>query len=160
VRQLQGSISSASGKDARFSSIAQIGITSNAKTGRLEVDERKLQQALTTNYDDVMELFSHTDKGEGIANKLSTALQGIMDPTHGAVKAHIQTLTREIEDKDQDIARQTDRMEKNRARIERQFAALDQTMGQMNQQSQFLSARFGTSPSESMSTPSMKKTGS
>jgi flagellar hook-associated protein 2 len=151
IRRLQSSMSSGNGKDGHFASLSQIGISSNAKTGRLEVDEHKLESALTTNYDQVMELFSQTEKGEGIANRISSTLQGIMDPTHGVVKSHIQTLNREIETKDQDIARQTERMEKNRVRIERQFAAMDRSMGQMNQQSQFLSNRFDASGSDSAS---------
>ncbi len=157
IRQLQTSMSSSIEKGGRFSSMAQIGISTNAKTGLLEVDENKLKKALNSNYRDVMELFSHTDQGDGIANKMSAALTNIMDPTHGPIKARNQSLKHEIESRDQEIARQTDRMEKNRARIERQFAALESNMGAMNQQSQFLTARFGTSPAESATNNPGKK---
>ncbi|MEZ4743218.1 MAG: flagellar filament capping protein FliD [Bdellovibrionota bacterium] len=152
VRRLQSAVSSPVSKSGRFQSLAQIGVTTNAKTGVLEVDENKVRQALTKNYNEVMELFSSTEAGEGVAKKLSNAVKGLTSYDGGIIKTHTSTLQHQITAQDQEIDRQTDRLEKTRARITKQFAALENTMSNLNGQSAFLTARFGNNQNTNLIT--------
>lgn len=127
----------------RFASLAEVGITSNAKTGELNLDEQKLKGALATDYDGVMQLFTQGEGAKGVFARLSEAIRQMKDPVAGPVSGRVKTLERQIRDQDREIERKGERLEQRRAQIERQFAAVNTRMAGMQSQEAMLQARFG-----------------
>lgn len=143
VRRLQSSVTSPVSKEGtKFQSLAEVGITTNAKTGELQVDETKLSNALKTDHKDVMELFAYSEKGSGLANKISDATKALTDSTSGVLKSRNNSLQHQIQNQDKEIERQTKRFDDTKVRLEKQFAALDSNLGAMQNQSNFLNARL------------------
>lgn len=127
----------------RFASLAEVGITTNAKTGELNLDEQKLKGALATDYDGVMQLFTQGENGKGVFARLSEAVRQMKDPVAGPVAGRVKTLDRQIRDQDREIERKGERLEQRRAQLERQFAAVNARVAGMQSQESMLQARFG-----------------
>lgn len=147
MRSLQSQIASpaAGGSGGKFGSLAEVGVKTNAKTGELEVDEQKLKSALATDYEGVANLFASSEKGEGVAERLSKAVKAFQDPTHGAVATRMKGLDREIKNQDQAIERQESRLADRETQLKRQFSALESRVASLNSQGDFLQAKLGGS---------------
>lgn len=141
TRSLQSSMAS--------SSLWEVGISTNAKTGELVLDESKLKDALSKDYDKVMAIFASTDSGPGLAARMSDAIKALQDRTSGAVATRVKGIEQRIRSQDQDIARKEERMAQRRAQLQRSFASLDSKISGIQSQGQALSARFGTQQSDS-----------
>jgi flagellar hook-associated protein 2 len=128
----------------KYSNLVDIGITTNAKTGELNLDETKLKEALAADYEGVSNLFVQSESGKGVAARLSDAVRQLQDPMHGVMKNRTKSLDSMIRSQDQAIERQTSRLATRREEVERQFANLNSKMATMQGQSQFLAAKFGT----------------
>ncbi len=135
----------ANGKTTAGLSLSDIGITTDAFSGELKVDEAKLKDSLAKNFDSVSSLFANTEAGPGLAQKLSDTVKQLQDRQSGAIATRLKGLDQRIQNQDKDIARQEERMVTKRAILEKKFASLDAKMAGMEGQSQFLSARFGGS---------------
>ena len=138
VRQVSRSLQNAMGS----ASMGSVGITTNPKTGELQIDETKLKDALTKDYQGVSNIFASTEQGPGLAEKLSSAIKGLQDRSTGAVATRIKGLDQRIKTQDQNIARKEERLSTKRAQLERTFASLDSKMASMNLQGQALNSRF------------------
>jgi flagellar hook-associated protein 2 len=148
-------ITAVRGADTAADRLAAIGITTGGywEHGRLYIDEAKLKAAIRDNPDTVKDLFTRTgDTWEE---------QGVGQRVYATVKAAISQLTAEagnpvgyaLYDNSflgrtiDEINERIDAMEERLAEIEdrywRQFATLEQLMGQLNVQSAWLSQQFG-----------------
>lgn len=134
-RSLQSAVSSVS--------LTAAGITTNPKNGELQIDEAKLKEALTSNYDGVANLFANGEHGPGLAARMSDAIRGLQDRTSGAVATRLKGMDQRIKAQDKDIAHKEERMEQRRVQLQRTFANLDSKMAGMQSQGQMLSARIG-----------------
>jgi flagellar hook-associated protein 2 len=128
---------------AKVRSLAEVGITTDPKTGQLNLDEAKLKGALAADYDGVAALFTSTDEGPGVAARLSDAIRRFQDPTNGPLKLRAQGLDRQIREQDRQIERQTERLAEREAAVRRQMSALNQRLAVMEGQGQYVSARLG-----------------
>ncbi len=142
MRQLQSTIVSLPTSGAKSSNLATVGITTDPKTGRLNLDENKFKQALTNDYDSVAALFIHTPKSEGVAGMLSQKLKDFRNPSFGAVKSRQRGLERIIQTQDKNIERRQHQLEDKEKMIRRQFGNLEEHLSQMQGQSAFLKAKF------------------
>ena len=126
-----------------------IGITTDAHSGELKVDDAKLKGALEADYDGVSKLFSMSDDGQGLAGRLSDALKRFTNPTDGVLHNREQSLDHLVKEQDQQIDRQTRRLEEKRAGLEHQYSALNSHMnGLQAQQSALASQMGGGAPQE------------
>lgn len=142
VRQLQGNISNSRvGKDGP--SLADIGITTDPHSGSLSLDETKLKDALTKNYDGVASVFANSEQGPGIAQKLSETIHQLRDRSTGAVSQRLKGMDQRIKQQEQAISRSEERLADKRKHLEKTFASLDAKMAGMQNTSEFLGARFG-----------------
>ena len=149
MRSLQGNMSGiAASGDGKFKTLADVGITTNPKTGTLNVDDAKLKSALASDYDGVAKIFARSESGEGVAERLSKAVKHLQSDEGGAVKGRLKTLDTVIRQHDQNIDRQSRRMETREADLRRKFNGLDSKLAAMQGQQQFLSAKFGTPSAE------------
>lgn len=141
IRQLQGNISGA--KVGEGMSLADIGITTDPHSGSLNVDESKLKDALSKNYDGVASVFANTEQGPGLAQRLSETVHQLRDRQTGAVAQRLKGMDQRIKQQEQEISRSEERLADKRKHLEKTFANLDSKMAGMQNTSQFLSARFG-----------------
>jgi flagellar hook-associated protein 2 len=135
----QGMTGTVSGLASNYSSLAAVGITTQAD-GTLAVDATKLQAALTADSASVSRLFSGS---AGIATRLNTAVTAMLS-SGGAIAARNDNLT--ITQKD--LADQTTALNNQMALVQQryltQFNALDTLMSQMQSTSSYLTQQLAS----------------
>ncbi len=131
-----------SGANAELDSLAEIGITTNYETGKLSIDNEKLDGLISSNFGDFSTLFSgdggFASQLEGIAN-VYTKFEGILDSRTDGISTQIDRIT------DQRVALER-RMISVEARYLAQFTALDGLLGSLTQTSSFLSTQLQNLP--------------
>ena len=138
TNQIRSEISNTvTGVNSSFTSLVDIGITSN-DDGTLVVDNNRLNTALSTNLNDVADLFSSDN---GIATRLDNIVNEYVK-TNGLIDGKTEGLTETINDINTDLTdlqRQLDSLEE---RLRTQFTALDLVVTQLNATSTFLTQQF------------------
>ena len=137
-------VSSSLQRSVSEKSLTSVGITTDAKTGELKVDESKLKEALSKDYEGVAGIFTSTASGPGLASKMSDAIKALQDRSTGAVATRLKGLDDRIRRQDDEIVRKEERMSQRKAQLERTFASLDAKMATMKSDGQVLSARLGS----------------
>ena len=145
LRRVSGSLQAA----VASVSLVAAGVTTNPKNGELQIDDAKLREALTTNYEGVANLFATGEHGPGLAARMSDAIKGLQDRTSGAVPTRLKGMDQRIKAQDKDIAHKEERMEQRKIQLQRTYANLDSKMAGMKSQGQMLSARIGEPPAQS-----------
>ncbi len=143
MRSLQNNFAGSLNTGGKFSNLSEVGITTDPKSGRLNIDETKVKQALAEDYDSVTALFVKSERGSGVADRLATALKTIQDPQNGVLKSRVRGLDRIIQNQDRDIENRERVMEQKEESIRRRFTSLEGQLSGLKQQGQFLSSRFG-----------------
>jgi flagellar hook-associated protein 2 len=143
MRQLQNSLFPTANAASKFTTLAQIGITTNPKTGELSMDDAKVKAALTDDYDGVATLFIRTRHGEGVADRLADRLKSFREAGSGVIKSRIRGLEDVIKNQDKDITRRERQLEDKEVSIKRRFSALESQISGLNAQGNFLQQRFG-----------------
>ena len=77
MRRLQSSLYGMANGGGKYGSLADIGITTDAKTGLLNMDKSKVEAALTEDYEGVAKLFIIGPQGEGIGGRLAGSLKDL-----------------------------------------------------------------------------------
>lgn len=131
-----------SGANAEMDTLAEIGITTDYKTGLLSIDDEKLDGLISSNFGDFSALFSG-DGGfaaqlEGIAD-VYTKFEGILDNRTEGISSQIDRITGQREALDR-------RMVSIEARYFAQFTALDGLLGSLSQTSSFLTTQLSNLP--------------
>lgn len=140
--------------DANYDQLSEIGITTTNRyldKGKLEIDEKKLRDALAANPDAVMKLFAGsgtTDADKGVASRLRETIDKVIDKVElkagNALRTNAQfTLGRELTDVDKRISAFEDRLVQVEDRYWRQFQAMEAAIQRSNQQSAYLMQQFG-----------------
>ncbi len=143
MRTLQGGLLNLESSAGKFQNLADIGITTNPKTGELTLDDAKVKTALTDDYAGVAGLFAQTAGSSGIATKLAESIKAFRDPGSGTVKGRQRTFETLIKNQDKEIERRQRMMEQKEQQIRRKFSVLENQMANMSSQGSFLAARFG-----------------
>ncbi|MGB9792739.1 MAG: flagellar filament capping protein FliD, partial [Thermacetogeniaceae bacterium] len=162
VEGLTGQVTVTSGGkpvSAVANSLSVIGITTGTweEEGKLYLDENRLREALQSNPDAVMELFTRTkdsdgsdikdSKQQGIAvqlyNAINNAITRITSEAGSASSLYDQSyISRVIRDLDKRISDTEERLKQLEDRYYRQFTALEEAIAQMNAQSMWLAQQF------------------
>ena len=143
MRKLQGAFATPITNGGKYNTLAQIGITTDPKTGQLKMDESKVQKALADDYPSVAKLFIQTESGLGIAARMAEKVKQISDPGYGVLKTKMRALERVIREQDEDIANKQRTMEQREESIRRRFTSLEGQLIGLKTQGDFLKARFG-----------------
>ena len=138
--QLQSVISTpVSGLTGQYSTLAEIGITSSQKDGTLAINATKLQEALSTKFDDVVKLFTQNGGVSGlstekygvaeqfnkIVDKLTHFYEGPNSTANGIISSRVRGLTDTIGDIDKQIEGMEVRMEQREKALKKQFSSLE-----------------------------------
>tara|TARA_R110002110_G_scaffold33533_1_gene114770 strand:+ start:86689 stop:88086 length:1398 start_codon:yes stop_codon:yes gene_type:complete len=126
-----------------ISSLAEIGVTTDRNTGKLQLNASKLNTALDQNFDNVGLLFAKSD--EGIAIKLDDLISryigasGIINSKTEGLNSSINLITEQREQ----LERNLQSME---SRLLTQFIAMDTIIAQLQSTSSFLSQQLSNLP--------------
>jgi flagellar hook-associated protein 2 len=140
--------------DPDYDQLSEIGITTSRNyldKGKLEIDEKKLRDALAANPDAVMKLFAGSgtsDADKGVAIRLRNTIDKVIDKVElkagNALRTNAQfTLGRELTDVDKRISAFEDRLVQVEDRYWRQFQAMESAIQRSNQQAAYLMQQFG-----------------
>jgi len=144
LRQMQSQLAGGAATQGRYGSLAEVGITTDAHTGELKVDNRKLKAALTTDYDGVAKLFVASESGLGVAARLAETIRHLKDPVSGALASRVRGLNELILQQNQSIENQTRRLNERQEQLKRQFGAMQSRLAGLHAQGNVLAARFGS----------------
>ncbi|CAM5790256.1 flagellar filament capping protein FliD [Castellaniella caeni] len=118
--------------------LSQAGITTDPKTGRLSVDDAKLDKALSDNPDAVKSLFSG-DLGAG--KRVSQAADSFIK-FDGKLTNATDGLNKTIADIKKQYDQESDRIDQRMETYRAQFTQLDTMVSQMNSLTSYLSQQF------------------
>jgi flagellar hook-associated protein 2 len=134
--QLRRELSSVLG-NADAASLASIGVTTQTD-GKMAIDATRLDAAIADDFDAMGELFTGTT---GLATRLETIASAALSSAstiatrEGNLKTTLKSITTQREALD-------DRLEQVRARLSKQFNAMDSLLAQLKTTSSFLSAQL------------------
>ncbi|WP_432799683.1 flagellar filament capping protein FliD [Poriferisphaera sp. WC338] len=133
------------GLTGRYTSLNQIGITVGGK-GQVQFDSAKLQTALETDREAVIDLFTYKKTEEdadgkevivesGIGVEINELLKSLTDGEGGAIQRRLDTIDSQIELNNKKIEDFDVRLAAKRARLESQFVAMEKALADMQSQS-------------------------
>ncbi len=137
-----------------FNALDDIGITTGAvsssynpqnASGRLVIDEAKLDAALAADPAAVQKLMTQVGGGagmddDGISRRISDLVSQLR--VGGRVDAGLQGASRQIKDLQSRIDRFEDRLERKRAYYDRMFSSMETMLGKLQSQGQWLSGQL------------------
>lgn len=125
------------GNGGSFNTLKQVGISLNSE-GQVELDEAKLNSVLSTNYDDVVALFSATESSTtNVRSGAIETFQNLVDSftdNGGSLTGNIDSLSSQIEDQNSRILSLNESLESKRTRLTLQFAGLETTLANLQAQ--------------------------
>ncbi len=143
ARGLQQAIFPGGEATGKFRSLADIGITTNPKSGELQMDDAKVRAALTEDYESVAALFVRTNNGAGLGDRVADRIKSFRDPASGVLKARLRGLEGIITNQDKEIERRERQLVEKEDQIKRRFSALESQMSGLQAQGNYLAQRFG-----------------
>ena len=132
----------ASGLGGSLSTLSELGIKTNAKTGELELDSSVFQDALDADFSAVSAVFA--DSTSGYATRFLAVADTLLE-SDGILESRIDSLedrVRTYQDRQSTIEASLEFKEKA---LRSQYAALDVLVANLNSTSAFLAARLTTS---------------
>lgn len=141
MRGLQTTIGDNRTRSGKFQTLSDIGITTDPKSGDLKLDEAKVKQALTDDYQAVANLFIRGKETAGLADAMAQKLKTLRDPASGAIKTRLRGLDNIIKTQDDDIAKRERAMVQKEEGIRRKFSALEGQISNMQAQSGVLQVK-------------------
>ncbi|WP_018249191.1 flagellar filament capping protein FliD [Orenia marismortui] len=111
------------------------------KKGELSIDDDKLEDALTGDLSDVEQMFTGVN---GVMDRIEKNVELATDTFEGYVSGRIDTLERQVDYLDDDIADMERRLEIREENLRQQFTAMEQAMSQMQNQGSWLSSMTGS----------------
>jgi flagellar hook-associated protein 2 len=122
--QLRSMVSgTVSGQPDDMNILAQLGITTNYKTGKLDVNTSTLDTKLSSDLDDVAALFTRTSTG--IANQMYTYITNATSTVDGSLTLRAKGLQDLVKDIDDTVKNMQYRLDKEEKDLTRQFTALE-----------------------------------
>lgn len=138
--QLKSMLSN-SASTSNIKSLSQIGITSNPSTGKLELDNTKLETALSKDSSGVKELIVGDGKKTGITTAMATNLTDWLS-TKGIIQAAKDGVSKTLNNLTAQYNAVSERIDNTVARYKAQFTQLDVMMTSLNNTSSYLTQQF------------------
>lgn len=120
------------------SSLADLGISMDPKTGQLKLDQKELDTALAANPADVKRLMTSAD---GLAAKFDVATKAALG-SNGSIKLSQDGLNESIKDVKDQLARAKASSTASMAAMRAQFVALDKFVSQQTVTANYLTQQF------------------
>ncbi len=125
--------------------LGSLGINIDWQTGQMSLDETELRNALEENSEAVRNLFQAREEYEGfqgVGQRLEGLLHRTLRSGDGSITMRERYYDQSIERAQDRIATLERRVEQTRARLIRQFGAMENAIGTMNSQSMWLSQQI------------------
>ena len=133
---------------SNYKTLAQIGITSDASTGKLEIATDKLQTALKNDAAGIGEMFIGDGKSTGVTTGISSNLTSWLSST-GIIQAAKDGVSKTLNNLTDQYNAASERIDTLMTRYKAQFTQLDVLMNSLNSTSSYLTQQFDTSNSNS-----------
>lgn len=130
-----------------FKTLAQIGVTSDPSTGKLELDNDKLSAALKKDASGVKEMIVGDGKTSGITTVIGNNVTSWLSST-GIIKAATDGVSKTLNNLTAQYNKASERIDSEMARYKAQFTQLDVMMSSLNSTSSYLTQQFDTSSSK------------
>ncbi len=143
-RRLQSLIVTNVGTTGNYNYLAELGLTTNAKTGNISINSTTLSNAINTDLESVEKLIVGETGVEGIASQFYSYLDASTDSIDGLLAAKKHTTTNSLRKIDRDILNMEARLEKREELLRMQFETLEQLISVMNSQSSYLTQQLGS----------------
>jgi flagellar hook-associated protein 2 len=125
-----------------YDSLASIGITTNTSDGTLSIDTDKLADALNTEFDDVMALFTNED---GPMAELRADIEGLyVDEDSGTLAVRQHSIEQSIEDYEDQVADFEVYLEGYEQHLRNRFSTMEVILGQLESAQSSLMALIGS----------------
>lgn len=147
--QLQSMISRpVSGATGIYSTLSQIGVRTDRQTGKLTVDSEDLSDALSDNFDSVVELFTRNSGVSGLdldkygvaeqfTKKLEEFTHSYIGPNsdgNGLIATRVYGLNKAVDDINDQVDAMESRMEQKEDNLKKQYAALESLVSSLTNQ--------------------------
>jgi flagellar hook-associated protein 2 len=145
LRTLRKSIQSAlqfNLSQGKYQTLADIGISTDAKTGALKYDEAKAQKCFTENYSEVAKLFIQSEASLGIGSRMSNAVRDLQNQKSGILSSKEREYKRLVENFDKSIATKERLVKQKEEIIRRKFTVMEQLISGMQTQGQAMQQKL------------------
>lgn len=129
--RLDSLLSSSYGTGTSVSTLADLGVTFSS-TGKLSLDEEKLNRAISDHPAEVQSFF--TDKSKGFAVRSSSSIETLTNPLTGTYKLQEDALADSIDRIEKRVAVIDSILDAKRLRLIRQFAKMEEALNSMQSQ--------------------------
>lgn len=129
-----------------YKTLAQIGVTTDPSTGKLELDEKKLTEALKKDSAGVGTLIVGDGKKTGITTAIGSNLTSWLSTT-GIIQAAKDGVSKTLNKLTKDYNTASDLIDQKVARYKAQFTQLDVLMSSLNNTSSYLTQQFESTSS-------------
>lgn len=130
--KLKAQLTNVQENSGEFRIMADLGITQNPKTGKLEISDSKLEKALKEEPGKVRTFFVGDSDKTGFATQTRSYLNDVLDSKEGIIKTKQDGLNLTIKNLDAQYKRVSDGIEETIARYSTQFTQLDKAMSNMS----------------------------
>lgn len=144
LRGIQSSIKSAlsSAQDnPELKGLGNLGITTNVKTGKLEIDSTKLNKAIDEKPEQVANFFAGNGKDTGMATQIHNDIQNYIK-AGGIIENSTKSINTNLDRLNSQITTVTASIQNTIDRYKQQFVQLDTMMSKMNGTSNYLAQQF------------------
>ena len=141
---LQNTLADARSYGGKFRTLSDVGISTDPKSGNLKIDDAKVKQSLTEDYEGVARLFVRGAEAAGLAEAMAIKLKQFRDPTSGTVKSRTKALDSIIKGQDEGIERKTREVATKEETIRRRFAAMEGQIANLQAQGGVIGAKMGS----------------
>ncbi|MFG0517330.1 flagellar filament capping protein FliD [Kluyvera intermedia] len=129
-----------------YKTLAQIGVTTDPSTGKLELDDKKLTEALKKDSAGVGTLIVGDGKKTGITTAIGSNLTSWLSTT-GIIQAAKDGVSKTLNKLTKDYNTASDLIDQKVARYKAQFTQLDVLMSSLNNTSSYLTQQFESTSS-------------
>ncbi|MCG5047536.1 flagellar filament capping protein FliD [Pectobacterium brasiliense] len=130
--KLKAQLTTVQSDSDEFRILADLGITQNFKTGKLEISDTKLDKALKEEPGKVRAFFVGDNDKTGFSTQTRTYLKEVLDTTEGLIKTKEDGINSTLKKLDTQSTRVKNGIEETIARYQKQFTDLDKAMSEMN----------------------------
>jgi flagellar hook-associated protein 2 len=123
-------------KGGKYQTLADVGISTDPKTGDLKFDESKLKQALAEDYVGVSKLFIQSENSTGVGVRMSNAVRNLQSMQSGILPSKEREYKRMLDSFDKDIAVKERYAAQRADNIRKRFSAVEQLLSNLNSQGQ------------------------
>ncbi|BEM33577.1 flagellar filament capping protein FliD [Serratia marcescens] len=144
LRGVQSSIKSAlsaAQDNPDLKGLGNLGISTNTKTGKLEIDSAKLKKAMDEKPDQVSNFFVGNGKDTGMATEIHNQIQSYIK-SGGIIENSTKSINTNLDRLNSQITTVTASIQNTIDRYKQQFVQLDTMMSKMNGTSNYLAQQF------------------